>query len=464
MNGNDNDEQVQLELQLSLNEAIEESLKSHHNHLQLQEASSQQELAQSLQSLQQQQEETETSLAIALHESYSTRKKQKLNYEMNAYATDYTIDRSQGTKTGCWDCPACTLVNQPYTPQCHACHSNAPPHILTFAPIPALRYGLEIEILIPNGKTDGFTLLSIAQQLTSLGPEHVEFLGYSHTTSTSWKIVTDSSIEANNGIDRDLCFELVSPILQGDGPQGLGQLRNIMDNVRKIGIETNASCGFHVHVDAEQNGTSTIATLRPLKSISQCFVSVENAFDLLASNHAQTHRKTNQNTFCQSNRMAFRQLSNRQRWNQISSCTNKNQLVQMMNPHKDRYRKLNLTNIVKRNRPSTCEFRHHGGIIYLQEAEAWVRLILAFCHHAGTMYEKAETCCLLHERASVKEEVRALFDLVGCQGLEQVFTVDRQLFKEEGMRNEWSCKVCKRGFGNSRSLSQHCVAVGHTMH
>jgi hypothetical protein len=205
-----------------------------------------------------------------------------------------------------------------------------------------------------------------------------------------------------------------------------------------------------------------MAGLSALKALSQCFIAVENAFDLLVSNDNGARRRTNQNTYCRSNRIAFAQKSNRQRWNEITSVRNKFQLVRKMNPNNDRFRKINLTNIVKDNRPSTCEFRHHGGVQDLQEAETWVRLILGFCYNA-TNSDMAKGC-LLHEDAKVKDEVRALFDLVGCQGLEQFFTVDRQLFAEERLKNEWRCKICRRGFVSSRSLSQHCEAVGHRMH
>ena len=441
--------------QLQLNEVIAASLITHHDHVQLQAS---EHLAQSLQ--QQEGEEQTRQLTLALHESFSTNKKQKLNQELNAYATNYTVDRSEGRHAGCWDCPSCTLVNIPYASKCSACRAIAPSHVLTFEELPSLRFGLEVEIVIPYGKTDGFSLQSIAKDLTSLGPEKVEFLGYTHATSDCWKIVTDSSIQANNGVHKDLCFELVSPILQGEAERGLGQMRNIMDNVRKIGIETNASCGFHVHVDAEEG--SQMAGLSALKALSQCFIAVENAFDLLVSNDNGARRRTNQNTYCRSNRIAFAQKSNRQRWNEITSVRNKFQLVRKMNPNNDRFRKINLTNIVKDNRPSTCEFRHHGGVQDLQEAETWVRLILGFCYNA-TNSDMAKGC-LLHEDAKVKDEVRALFDLVGCQGLEQFFTVDRQLFAEERLKNEWRCKICRRGFVSSRSLSQHCEAVGHRMH
>jgi hypothetical protein len=409
--------------------------------------------------------QSEESLAtnIAIHESYNSNKKRLHNQEMNSYATKYKMKRSEVKHEGSWDCQKCTFINRPYAPKCSVCKTKAPLHVLTFVTLPSIRFGLEIEIVVPSGKSDGFTLESIARDLTNLGPERVEFIGYTHATSESWKIVTDCSIQANN---QDLCFELVSPVLKDDGKEGLGQLRNIMDNVKRIGIATNASCGFHVHTDAEEG--SILSSLDAQKSISQCFVAVENAFDLIVANDSSaagnsTSRRSNHNRYCQSNRIAFGSMSNRQRWNRIESVTSRGQLVRMMNPSYDRYRKLNLTNLTKNDRPSTCEFRHHGGVQNLQEAESWVRLLLAFCQNATKPGHK--NICNLSEKATLKDELRALFDLVGDQGLEQIFTVDRKLFGEDTaiMRNEWTCKICGRDFGNSRSLSQHCLAVGHRM-
>lgn len=397
-------------------------------------------------------------IAAAMQHSFVSSKKRRLLEQMNEMATEYTVDRSDGKRIGSWDCPVCTFVNHPYAKQCSACDLKAPSHVLTFNALPQIRFGLEIEIVVPDGLRDGFSLAKIAKSITNLGPEKVEFLGYTHATTRHWKIVPDSSIEGN---DSDLLFELVSPVLQGD--EGLCELRSVMDNIRRIGVSTNASCGFHVHVDAEQG--SPISSLLALKSVARCFVSLENAFDLLVScaendSHGR-NRRTNRNRYCKSNRIAFGQLSNRQRWNNISSASSRKQLVKMLNPGYDRYRKLNLTNVALRDRPSTYEFRHHGGVEDLKEAEAWVRLILSFCLNATK--PSAMEKCLLPEGSQVKDEVKALFDLVGCDGLEQLFMVDRKLFLEERNKNTWNCRDCRKSFTNSRSLAQHCQAVGHSV-
>jgi len=377
------------------------------------------------------------------------------------------LSRSEERNEGSWDCRICTYTNLPYSRGCAMCSTPAPPSVLTFCKMPELRFGLEIEIIVPDGKQDGYSLESIARDLTSLGGPKVDFMGYSHETCNHWKIVTDRSLQGPNGNHRDLSFELVSPVLRGEDADGLGSLRSIMDNVRKLGIATNASCGFHVHIDASQDTQQTVpemGTLQGLKRVAQCFVALENAFDLLVGlswdEPPSDHRTTNKNRYCRSNRLAFGQKSNRQRWDIISNASSLQELVQLMNPNADRYRKLNLMNIVQPHRPSTCEFRHHGGVEELLEAEAWVRLLLRFCEKCSR-WDSRSSACLLYENATPRDEIQALFSLVDCEGLEQFFIVDRKLFVHRRIKNEWECPVCMKKFRNSRSLSQHSIATGH---
>lgn len=390
-------------------------------------------------------------LARALDSSLQHIVSEALSDAMTQNKRQRTEERNEGS----WDCPRCTFTNRPYRHKCHGCEANAPAHVLVFSKMAStIRFGLEIEMFIPQGRNDGFTNESIAESLTNIGPPSVEFRGYSHETSECWKIVTDSSIGAH---DCDLCFELVSPILQGE--TGLVSLRSVMDNVRRLGIATNSSCGFHVHVDAESSSCE-IGTLVGLQRISQSFCSVENAFDLLVDltwTTVENRRRANQNKFCRSNRLAFGEQSNRQRWERISSTRTKAELVNMVNPGNDRYRKLNLTNICNPSRPSTCEFRHHGGVEDLREAEAWVRLIVSFCQGAARL----SVPLILPEDAPPKSELRALFDIVNDEGLEQFFVVERRLFAVHRLCNEWKCQVCHRRFASSRALSQHAAACGH---
>ena len=398
-------------------------------------------------------------------------KRRRLNHVLNEQHCQVSSDRHVGS----WECARCTYRNAPYAGTCGACRVAAPPQVLTYTGIAPLRFGLEIELIVPNGKRDGFTLANLAREWnasvalsssSSSSPiPRVQFLQYTDKdTITDWKIVPDTSLEGDS--PHDLCLELVSPILQGEG--GLRQLRAVMERLRSLGITTNSSCGFHVHVDAERGNEQALpamSTLAGIQRIARSFLALENAFDLLVglswdddTDHA---RRANHNRFCQSNRIGgvLGECSNRQRWNRITETRNFTALVQLV--CLDRYRKLNLTNIIHRDRPSTCEFRHHGGVEDLQEAEAWVRLLLRFCERVSDPVTNDAAFCLLTQGSAPKEEVRALFRLLDCPGLEQYFGVERRLFLDERLANPWKCGVCHRVFQTSRSLSQHAAATNH---
>jgi hypothetical protein len=358
--------------------------------------------------------------------------------------------RSKERHEGSWDCAFCTVRNAPYKPKCECCSRVPPPHVLVFREMPKhLRFGCEIEIFLPNGCHDGFTLESLAKQLNKMGPPSVKYMGYSHETTEFWKIVTDASLTGNNNL-QDLAFELVSPVLKGE--KGLHALRMIMENIRRLGIATNRTCSFHVHVDSVPG--STLGSLGALQRVAQCFLSLENAFDVLVSD---IDRRANRNKFCRSNRLALGPRSNRQCFEDIAASQSLEDLVDLVNPNRDRYHKLNMTNLVHERRPSTCEFRNHGGVSDLLEAEAWVRLVVLFCQEATLSRDSM----LLSETSSPKAELCALFDLVNCSGLEQFFALERRLFDDDRLTNIWDCEICLRNFTTSRSLAQHMTASRH---
>jgi hypothetical protein len=398
----------------------------------------------------------------SLRESESTETAQ---VALDAAAEAYKERQHEEQQRGSWDCPLCTLRNRPYRSHCGACRTKAPNHILTFATVPQdLRFGVELEFIIPAGVTDGFTCEWIAKQLTESGGIPTIFEGYSHRVVDSWKVVTDSSL-ASSSTD-DLCCELVSPILVGE--KGIASMRSLLESIRKIGIEINSTCGFHVHVDAslgDDQGVPAMGTLSGLQRVAQCFVALENAFDCIVardgSQQAQ-QRRANRHRYCQSNVIAFGALSNRKRWNRIASSRSKSELVQMLNPSSDRYRKLNLTNLTKDDRPDTIEFRQHGGVSELLAAEAWVRLILRFCSNAANQTPTYSQCFLNQEATNV-DELHALFALVDCDGIETYYLLERKLYSPQiGQRKgEWKCRHCGRRFRDSRSLSQHTHATGH---
>ena len=411
------------------------------------------------------QEEADEVYVAALNTSATEHEAEQISRRMETDVLKQKRQRTEERNQGCWDCGACTYTNLPYTKTCAVCGESAPATVLTFCPLAPMRFGVEIEIIVPDGVRDGYTMESIATELTRIGPPKVHYAGYTHETTEFWKIVRDSSVGGNN--ENDLCFELVSPVLQGD--DGLASLRAMLENVRRIGIATNSTCGFHVHVDATkatnpQQRVTSMGTLLGIKRVAQYFVAFENAFDLLVArsweqNHHSSNRRSDVNRYCKSNRLVFGSLSNRQRWDQIESARNFTSLIHMINPDDDRYFKLNLTNIIHPRRPSTCEFRHHGGVEELPQAEAWVRLVIRFCEQASTGDR-----IILQERSTPKDELDAFFRLIGCDGLAQFFVAEKRLFggsNNSGLSNDWQCKVCRRSFKTSRDLAQHLNMTRH---
>lgn len=363
---------------------------------------------------------------------------------------------------GSWDCPSCTYHNRPYAARCGACDEMPPHSVLSFSGLPSsnMCFGIELELIVSGGKHDGMTCQWIAEQLSALGVP-TTYSGYNHDTCREWKVVTDSSLISSSN---DLCFELVSPILMGE--DGLDTVRVMLESIRRIGININSSCGFHVHVDAT---SGSMSSLSGLKRLVHCFVSLEGAFDCLvardASQHAQ-NRRANRHRYCGSNVLAFGPLSNKQRWNRIQDARSINELVNMINPNCDRYRKLNLTNLIRSDRPSTCEFRQHGGVSELLVAEAWIRLVLCFCD-VTTKDSSVSSVCLLRQDAPLKEELETLLRVVNCPGIEYFYLLERNLFplmedrsQRAHRKKEWKCR-CGRRFKDSRALSQHIGDTGH---
>ena len=452
----DDDDEVVVEEDWEMAVALQESVAAHQQQQQVDDNERTLEMIQVHQSvtdaLQHQQSQRDAALAADMALEHTVRTSQE---EADAQRSRQATAEPQPMcerDTGCWDCTQCTLRNAPYAPVCAACRVAAPPHVLTFhRVVPNVQFGVELELVVSDGVVDGYSCSWIAKELTRLGIP-TSYVGYTHATTECWKVVTDASLSSSSR--RDLCCEVVSPVLCGE--KGIQSMRLLIETIRRIGIDVNTSCGFHVHVDAEPtSGLPAMATLRGLRRLSQCFVALERAFDALVG---VKKRQANRNKCCQSNRLLFGDLSNKQRWRNIGTSNPINGLVHTVSP--DRYRKLNLTNLINPSRPSTVEFRQHGGVDELLAAEAWVRLVLRFCEQTlcSSVEQLADMCCL-HQNATEKDEVDALFQLLGCPGLRSYYTLDRRLY--ETLQQSWQCKVCNHCFRDSRSLAQHAQATRH---
>ena len=103
------------------------------------------------------------------------------------------------------------------------------------------KFGVEIEAY-------NCTCQRLVRELTEAGIE-VASERYNHDLRPHWKLVTDSSLNGND------TFELVSPILEGEG--GLEKLERVCWVLDSCNVKINGSCGLHVHMNAEDFNITT---------------------------------------------------------------------------------------------------------------------------------------------------------------------------------------------------------------
>ncbi|KAB3755108.1 amidoligase enzyme, partial [Phocaeicola vulgatus] len=163
---------------------------------------------------------------------------------------------------------------------------------------------------------------------------------YNHDLRPHWKLVTDSSLNGND------TFELVSPILEGEG--GLEKLERVCWVLDSCNVKINGSCGLHVHMNAEDFNITTWRNL------------------LLSYKHAEAEidkfmpasRRGGSNTYCGS----LIQFPDER----IRSARNIRELQGLF---PSRYMKVNLQAY---SRHRTVEFRQHSGTISFTKIENWV--------------------------------------------------------------------------------------------
>jgi len=221
------------------------------------------------------------------------------------------------------------------------------------------RYGIEIEAF-------GATMSAIEAALTTAGI-NVRAVGYGHSTTPYWKIVSDCSISGLNP------FELVSPILQGD--EGLRQIEVACKVLSDLGAKVNRSTGLHVHVD----GFDFSRSLPKTKNLAKLWMKYETCFDQIVP----VSRRNSNNACLQSNlalhgtvEAAFRAIDRAQSLSALMVVTN------LAATDSGRYRKLNLCSLY---RHGTVEFRHHGGTIDADKIVNWVKFVTDFADEAARM-------------------------------------------------------------------------------
>lgn len=234
------------------------------------------------------------------------------------------------------------------------------------------RFGVEIEFF-------GITRNAAAIALQAAGVDAV-VEGYNHTTTAHWKIVTDSSVSAT-GTGSYSGNEIVSPILQGE--DGYAAVRLVCKTLTEAGARVGATCGLHVHHDANDLTADEVGRVVEMYAVNQ--------------NHI--------NGLVSRSRRGSRWARN---WSQYDIADLKAEIAcgtDLKRKSWDRYKTVNMDAYRKYG---TLEFRQHQGTLSGDKIVAWVRF-------GQTMIEAARTMSTM----DAANDLDGLLDVLVEAGLEQ---------------------------------------------
>ena len=187
---------------------------------------------------------------------------------------------------------------------------------------------------------------------------------WSDTTTSQWRIKTDSSVNSRRGFG----LELVSPILNGN--QDMIILKIFLKILNELHCDVNRTCGLHVHVGVRDWG------VKQFKNLAKRYVKFETAIDTVMPNS----RKKNNNQYCLSNSRRYgSSVTLAEIFASIQRCRSAQQLKNYIQG--GRYYKLNMESFWKHG---TIEFRHHSGTICPDKIENWVYVCMGMTKLADT--------------------------------------------------------------------------------
>jgi len=190
-----------------------------------------------------------------------------------------------------------------------------------------------------------------------------------------------------------MCCELVSPVLDYT-PSTLSEIEAIWQSFESIS-QTNASCGLHIHLDAED------LSLEDIVRVAANYAYFEPVIDLFMS----ADRRGDRNPYIASVRRAVSRPSH---WDLLRRVLDGEashlsprslSVLDAINPKPRKKHKLNLTNSFYHGLHqhgmggkgqketayiNTIENRHHNATLRYDEVARWIRFNLCFVHIAKT--------------------------------------------------------------------------------
>lgn len=207
------------------------------------------------------------------------------------------------------------------------------------------KFGVEIECYMPEGGRQVALAAAVGHRIN----KQVLVQNYNHDTITTWKIVTDGSLN-----DYSRGIEIVSPPLSGE--DGLTEVQNVIRALADFGCSVSKKCGLHVHVglvDARQPGESLV----PLACIKR-LVNLYAGFEPIIDSIMPASRRANTNQYCRSITSAAPAT--------INAATTLNDIISAVG--NGRFVKLNLHSYSKYR---TAEFRQHAGSLDATKVRNW---------------------------------------------------------------------------------------------
>lgn len=199
-------------------------------------------------------------------------------------------------------------------------------------------FGVEIEFT-------RITQAAAARAITAAIGRDVFTSGYHGARSwDEWRVESDGSVTYGGRGG-----EAVSPVLSG--PEGLAEIKLVVDAIRAAGGSVDRRCGIHVHIDARDLTGEQIARLMT------AYVDRQSAFDRMVSPSRVG------GGYCRPMREA-------EKLQHVESL----KANRTPHPYAERYRTVNVTSL---GRTGTVEFRQHQGSLNATKIGAWVKTLLA---------------------------------------------------------------------------------------
>lgn len=216
-------------------------------------------------------------------------------------------------------------------------------------------FGIEAEFF-------GITPATAVAALRAAGI-NAEYRGYTHQVTTSWKIVTDASVNSTGTGTGGL--ELVSPILRGEA--GLQEAATAVNALRMAGARVDRSCGLHVHVGMGRLSGASIMKILDLYAANQSNINGMVTRSRITSNYCSplSHRGGYRGNI----------------YDQFRTMTR----TAEMKATARSFGRYNVVNINAYAKYGTLEFRQHQGTLNGEKVTAWVQFLMALIEKAVSM-------------------------------------------------------------------------------